>query len=137
MQRTYSICKAKAVSGAATFVTTLIIVTPVCGLLFQCGCDWPWSGLDAHCNFYKPGEAHQCPWCASLMAGIASAGMAIVSAVLAAMTPALALAALRPVDSIALRILFGLIVFVAVAIVSAGVAALWQHYPLGLGSFFV
>ena len=137
MQKTYSLFKVKAVSGAVTFITTLILVTPVCGLLFQCGCDWTWSGLDAHCNFYKPGAAHQCPWCASRLTGIVSTGMAIVSAVLVAMAPALALAALRPVHNIALRILFGLTVFVAVATVTAGAAALWQHYPLGLGRFFV
>ena len=136
MQRIYSIDKVKAVSGAATFITTLILVTPVCGMLFQCGCDWPWSGLDAKCNFYKPGEAHQCPWCASLTTGIVSTGLAIVGAVLAAMAP-LALASWRPVDSVVLRILLGVVVFVVLAVVSAGVAALWQHYPHGLGSFFV
>jgi hypothetical protein len=82
MQKTYSRLNAKTISGAGTLITTLIIVTPLCALLFQCGCDWPWSGLDAGCNFYKPGADHQCPWCASMVTGIFSTGLAIISGVL-------------------------------------------------------
>ena len=61
MQKTYSRHHAKTISGTATLITTLIIVTPLCGFLFQCGCDWPWSGLDTRCNFYKPVIEHPCP----------------------------------------------------------------------------
>ena len=65
----------------------LIIVTPLCGLLFQSGCDWPWLGLDAGCNFYKPGAEHQCYWCASMITGLFSTGLAIIGGVLTAMAP--------------------------------------------------
>ena len=44
--------------GAATIVALL----PLCDLLFNCGCDWPWSGGVDHCNVYRPGDRH-CPWC--------------------------------------------------------------------------
>ena len=64
MQKAYSRLNAKTISGNATLIIALIFVTPLCGLIFQCGCDWPWSRLDARCNFYKPEADHQCPWCA-------------------------------------------------------------------------
>jgi len=113
----------------------LIIVTPLCGLLFQSGCDWPWLGLDAGCNFYKPGAEHQCPWCASMITGIFLTGLAIISGVLTAMAPLLPLAIYRPVNEVAIRTLLGLAVFVLVAILTAGLAALWQNYSLGVGGF--
>lgn len=135
MKKTYSRLNVNTISGAATLITTLIIVTPLCGLLFQCGCDWPWSGLDAGCNFYKPGADHQCPWCASMLTGIFSTGLAIISGVLTAMAPSLPLAIHRPANEVAVRTLLGLTVFVLVAILTAGLAALWQNYSLGVGSF--
>ena len=135
MQRTSPRVDAKTISGTATLITTLIIVTPLCGLIFQCGCDWPWLGLDVGCNFYKPRTEHQCPWCASMITGIFSTGLAIISGVLTAMVPSLPLAIDRPVNEVALRTLLGLTVFVLVAILTAGLAALWQNYSLGLGSF--
>jgi hypothetical protein len=126
---------AKTISGVATLVTTIIIVTPLCGLLFQCGCKWPWLGLDAGCNFYKPGADHQCPWCASLITGVFSTGLSILCGVLTAMTPSWPIGIYRPVNEIAVRILSGLTVFVLLAMLTAGLAALWQHYSLGVGSF--
>ena len=120
MQKTYSKLNAKTISGTATLITTIIIVTPLCGLIFQCGCDWPWLGLDARCNFYKPRADHQCPWCASMITGIFSTGLAIISSVLTAMAPSLLLAVYRPVNEVAVRTLLGLTVFVLVAILTAG-----------------
>jgi hypothetical protein len=133
MQKTYSRLTAKTISGTATLISTLIIVTPLCGLIFQCGCDWPWSGLDTRCNFYKPGTDHQCPWCASMLTGIISTGLAITSGVLTAMAPSFPLVVYRPENEAALRTLAGLTVFVLLAILIAGSAALWQNYTLGVG----
>jgi hypothetical protein len=131
----YSKRKARAISGAATLITTLIIVTPLCGLIFQCGCDWPWSGLDARCNFYKPEAEHQCPWCASMVTGIFSTGLAITNGVLTAMATSFPLVVYRSEIEVALRTLAGLTVFVLLAILTAGSAALWQNYSLGVGNF--
>jgi len=131
----YSKRKARAISGAATLITMLIIVTPLCGLIFQCGCDWPWSGLNVRCNFYKPEAEHQCPWCASMVTGIFSTGLAIISGVLTAIVPSSPLVVYRPENEFALRILVGLTVFVLLAILTAGFAALWQNYSLGVGNF--
>jgi hypothetical protein len=135
MQRTFPRVNAKTISGTATLITTLIIVTPLCGLIFQCGCDWPWLGLDVGCNFYKPGEDRRCPWCASMITGIFSTGIATICGVLTAMAPSLLLAMYRPVNEVAVRTLLGLAVFVLVAILTAGLAALWQNYSLGVGGF--
>jgi hypothetical protein len=135
MHKMYSRLNAKTISGAATLSTTLIIVTPLCGLLFQCGCDWPWFGLDAGCNFYKPGANHQCPWCESMITGMLSTGSAIIGGVLTAMAPSLPLAIARTVNEVAVRTLLGLTVFLLTAVMTAGLAALWQNYSLGVGSF--
>lgn len=135
MQKTYSRLNAKTISGAATLIATLILVTPLCGLLFQCGCDWPWLGLDAGCNFYKPGAEHQCPWCASMITGVLATGLPIISGVLTAQAPSLPFVRYRTVNEIAVRTLLGLTVFVMMAMLTAGFAALWQNYPFGVGRF--
>jgi hypothetical protein len=127
---------AKTISGAAALITALTIVTLLCGLLFRCGCDWPWSGLDAGCNFYKPEADHQCPWCASMITGLLSTGSAIISGALTAMALPLPLGMFRPAHEVALRTLPGLAVFVLIAILTAGLAALWQNYPFGVGSLW-
>lgn len=33
-----------------------------CGLLFRCGCTWPWAGGAADCNVHNP-SGPKCPWC--------------------------------------------------------------------------
>lgn len=137
MKKTSSFLNVKTVSGPVTFITTVIIVTPLCGLIFQCGCDWPWLGLDDGCNFYNPGAEHQCPWCASMVTGLFSTGLAMISSVLTAMAPSMALAMYRPENEVAMRTLAGLTVFVFVAILTAGLAALWQNYPLGIGGYLL
>ena len=35
---------------------------PACGLLFRCGCSFPWSGGVAGCNIHNP-SGPKCPWC--------------------------------------------------------------------------
>jgi len=62
-----------------TGILVLILITPFCGFLFDCGCTWPWSGLDSKCNFYKQNTIHKCPWCASWITGWLSVGVSIAS----------------------------------------------------------
>lgn len=135
MHKLYSRLNAKTISGTVTLIASLIIVTPLCGLLFQCGCNWPWSGLDAGCNYYKPDADYQCPWCASMITGLFSTGLSITSGVLTAMTLLLPLGKNRSVNEVAIRTILGLTVFVLAAMLTAGLAALWGNYPLGVGSF--
>ncbi len=126
--------KSKLWSAMITLIITLIIVTPLCGFLFQCGCNWPWSGLDAGCNFYKPNSVHRCPWCASMITGILSTGLAIIASMWAAMA-SLPIINQQPVNEVAIRTIFGVLVFLLVAIFTAGFASLWQDYPLGVGYY--
>ena len=60
--------------GAVTAVVVfaLIGVTPLCGFMFDCGCDWPWSGLYHHCNFFDALAKLKCPWCNNVAAGALS-----------------------------------------------------------------
>ncbi len=44
-------------------VLTLVVITPLCGWLFGCGCDWPWRGFIENCNAFKPDAPEKCPWC--------------------------------------------------------------------------
>jgi hypothetical protein len=124
---------AQTICGAATLITTLILITPLCGLLFQCGCNWPWLGLDDRCNFYQTAEKHHCPWCASKITGLLSIGLAIIGGVLTTMTVALPLVVNRSLTEVAVRIALGLTIFVLVALLTGGFAAIGQNYPLGVG----
>jgi hypothetical protein len=45
-------------------VIFVILITAVCGWLFNCGCTWPWRGFVEHCNAFDPGAKEKCPWCA-------------------------------------------------------------------------
>jgi len=126
---------AQTISTIVTLITVLIAVTPLCGVLFQCGCDWPWSGLDNDCNIYKPEAIHQCPWCKSTITGLISTGLAMSGGVLTAMTASKSLVPNRLGSEMAARILCGLAVFVMVGLLTGGMAALWQNYALGLGSY--
>jgi hypothetical protein len=48
-------------SLAATLA--VILITAVCGWLFNCGCTWPWYGFVKHCNAFVPSSPEKCPWC--------------------------------------------------------------------------
>jgi len=126
----------QTISGTITLITTLIIVTPLCGFLFQCGCDWPWSGLDTDCN-YQQHAAQQCPWCASMITGILSTGLAIMCGVCAAIFFKPSFALNQSIIEVSVRSLSGLTVFVGVAILTAGIAAIWQDYSIGVGCYLL
>jgi small-conductance mechanosensitive channel len=117
-------------SAIITLIISLIIVTPLCGLLFQCGCDWPWAGLDSLCNFYKLDAEHKCPWCASMITGLLSTGTAIVAGVWVSILSLSFLTRQNPVKEVLMRMVFGLMVFVGVAFLMAMFAAQWQGYPV-------
>ena len=121
-------------SAISTLIIIVIIITPLCGFLFQCGCDWPWAGLDSKCNFYKPHAEHKCPWCASMTTGILSIGGAIIAGLWATTISFPVDTEHKIIKAIILRILFGTMVFVLLASFFAGLAALYQGYPLGIGS---
>ena len=122
--------KEQRYSAISTLIIIVIIITPLCGFLFQCGCDWPWTGLDSNCNFYKPQAEHKCPWCASMVAGVLSTGVAVVMGVWASIFSSCILISQHPLGEVLKRTVFGLMVFVGVAFLMAMFAAQWQGYSM-------
>lgn len=129
----------KRYSALITLLISVIIITPLCGFLFQCGCDWPWRGLDANCNFYKPHEEQHCPWCASMLTGILSTGLAIMGGVYTSLSPLKHPLSLFKKSYLRNRIIVrtsaGLSIFFLLAIFTANIAAFWQGYLLGVGRY--
>jgi len=117
-------------SAMIALMASLIIVTPLCGFLFQCGCDWPWAGLDSRCNFYKSHAEYKCPWCASVVTGVLSTGIAIAAGVWASIISLWFLTWQNPVKEALIRIMFGLMVFAGVAFLTAMIAEKWQGYSV-------
>lgn len=133
LKKLNSISYERKISGITTLIAALIMLTPMCGFLFQCGCDWPWFGLDAHCNFYKPPAEHKCPWCVSMLTGTFATGLATIFGVLITMMPLWNITGI--LTQVSARIVLGLSAFFVVGIVAAALAAIVQHYPLGIGRY--
>ena len=67
------------------WVVAGIIVTPLCGVFFSCGCDWPWNGLFMACNaILNNTPSPHCPWCVNPLMAITSIGSALTAATLTA-----------------------------------------------------
>ena len=122
--------KEKRISALIILIIELITITPLCGYLFQCGCDWPWLGLDDNCNFHNPQIKHQCPWCVSMLMGILSTGLAIILGVYTSSLSLVFFVNKNKGKEVLSRVLLGLIAFVLTAIIMANVAAYGQGYPL-------
>lgn len=132
----------RRVAGIITLLTGLIVVTPFCGVLFSCGCEWPWSGLEKFCNVHDPRTVHQCPWCISLFAGGMSFGVALLLGYKAALfglpqkfgiIPAGEVGGTSTVLNSLMNTVFGIVVFFAVTLVAGWLSAKLFHYPGFLG----
>ena len=134
VRRTLAI-KEKRWSVISILIMIVIIITPVCGLLFQCGCDWPGLGLDSKCNFYKLHAEHQCPWCVSKKKAALSIGLAGIFSIYVTIN-SLFLSNQNTINQIGVRTMSGVVIFVLVATLTAGWVALLQDYPLGIGRYF-
>jgi len=118
------------------FLLGLVVITPLCGLLFQCRCDWPWLSFYFDCNYFHAEMTHKCPWCNSNLAGFGSFVAAFVFATVGVLfiktrtftANAAALAA---------RVTFGLIIFILTAALTGATVAYSQDYPLGIGGLFI
>jgi hypothetical protein len=110
-------------AAGATVIIDLIAITPFCGLLFDCGCSWPWTGLESSCNFHKEGTAYHCPWCEYPVAGLGSTLLAVCSGVL------VALLGLGREGQVATRTLEGVAVFLIAGILLGWLTAIFTDYP--------
>ena len=131
LQKKYFNSRQKKIAAVFTSIIVLILVTPYCGFLFDCGCTWPWSGLDSKCNFYQHNAVHKCPWCASLITGWLSVGVSVVSGVFVAVSPLIILGDSVRSESL-IRILLGTMTFLCVASLAGWLAAEQQKYPFGI-----
>lgn len=124
-------------SGNKTFVAGItlaaifIVITPLCGVMFQCGCTWPGLGLDAGCNIHDIKAQHQCPWCASPLTGWLSAGFAASIGIIASIFPPSWITRQKSFAPM-WQILLGISIFVTAALITGGISAFLQHYPLRL-----
>jgi len=112
-----------------------IVITPLCGFLFQCGCDWPWQGLDSRCNYYQSYAVHHCPWCTSMPVGVLMIGFAGVSGLWFSMREFDFLLKREMNSTVILRVVLASLVFVFLTTVMASLATNWQDYPLGIGYY--
>lgn len=131
----------KNFSAVITLTSILIIITPLCGWLFNCGCTWPWAGLDSHCNIHDESQQHQCPWCVSLVFGyLLTTISAVISAVVAwhgsNLLPSRFSRSVTSTQGISqvcivvgINIILGLSVFFVLALINAWLAAKITHYP--------
>lgn len=63
--------------GLSVIGSVLLLITPICGLLFACGCDWPGKGLADRCNYFDVAATRHCPWCSNPVIGAIAALLAI------------------------------------------------------------
>jgi hypothetical protein len=131
LQKQYFNSRGKKTALIFTGILGLILVTPLCGFLFDCGCTWSWSGLDSKYNFHMQNAVHNCPWCASWIASWLSVGVSIASGVLVAASP-LPWVTDRVRNESLIRILLGTVTFLSVAVIASWLAAAQQNYQLGI-----
>ena len=131
LHKQYFNSRPKKTAVVFTGILLFILVTPLCGFLFDCGCSWPWSGLDSKCNFHNQNTLHTCPWCASWITGWLSVGVSIASGIFVSVSP-LPIVGDGIRNESFIRILLGTITFLCVAIITSWLSAELQNYPLGI-----
>lgn len=50
-------------AATLALVGAALLFLPLCNLIFDCGCTWPFLGGARHCNVHQPQPPH-CPLCA-------------------------------------------------------------------------
>jgi len=67
-------------SVVATWATAAVLVAPLCGASFGCGCDWPWAKFFWACNaiVHNTPPPH-CPWCTHPLTAILSIGISLAA----------------------------------------------------------
>lgn len=112
----------------AVMVFALIAVTPFCGLMFGCDCDWPWSGLYHHCNFFEALAKLKCPWCNNVAAGALSMLAVFGASIFAAYRASSVSASAN--QRFTIGVLAGAVTFHLVSLATGVLAALATGYPL-------
>jgi hypothetical protein len=113
---------------AVVAVFALIAVTPLCGFMFDCGCDWPWRGLHRHCNAFAAHAELKCPWCDDLVAGTFS--MLIVFGASGVASFRAGAKGTNASARFGFGVLAGIVTFHVASVATATLAALATGYPL-------
>ncbi|MEN8260796.1 MAG: hypothetical protein ABFS02_09465 [Pseudomonadota bacterium] len=109
----------------ATLVAAVVVVAPLCGALFGCGCTWPWAGFIGNCASLGGPGGRLCPWCELPVTGLVSVVAAIFAGTATAKQfshPTMSFGrepfAARSRDFLVTTVL-GILVFVTVAMITA------------------
>jgi hypothetical protein len=106
----------------AVLLVTIVMITPLCGLSFRCGCEPLWASGYTHCNVGREGEPH-CPWCEQPTLGAVGGGLTLL-------VQSAAFAFLRRRGGSRLRAAFVALVLLPPAFfASAGLTWLATDYP--------
>ena len=105
---------------AILLVGVVLVAAPYCGMLFRCGCSWPWAGLVEHCNFFDPQSLLRCPWCEHPVAAILSIATAVAAGLWSAQ---------RPTRAFPVRVLHAIAAFFLTAAVAGCLTAAVTGYP--------
>jgi hypothetical protein len=109
-----------------------ILVTPLCGLFFSCGCDWPWNGLFMACDAILDNTPPpHCPWCVNPLAATLSIGSALAVGTLVAWK--IRNGPWNRHVEILYRPVVGVAVFASVLFLGGWLAALASSHPSFLG----
>ncbi len=123
--------RAQIAATVLTLALALVVVTPLCGALFRCGCTWPWAGLDRHCNVHDPDDPAHCPWCVHPRVAATTFAVSATLGVVAAW--GLPVARRRPRFALAARTGAGLVVYAFASALGAWWIARAVGYPHFLG----
>jgi hypothetical protein len=119
-------------AAVAVFIFSLTAIAPLCGLMFDCGCDWPWFGLHRHCNIFDALAKLKCPWCDSTVAGTLSMLGVFGASLIVAYRAARASASANV--KFTFGVLAGAVTFHAASLATGVLAALATGYPLPFAS---
>jgi hypothetical protein len=113
-------------------VVAAVSVTPLCGLWFSCGCDWPWGDFFTACDaILKNTPPPHCPWCVHPLTALISIALSLAAGTLAVRkVPALQ-------SNACAEFLYGTgigaAVFTGVLLLSGWLSALVTAHPAFLG----
>jgi hypothetical protein len=103
-------------------MVAVVLLYPLCAVVFRCGCETPWAAAAQNCNVHRPSGPH-CPWCEN--GALGTAGLVLI---LALQAVAYAYTWRRFRSGLA-AFFAGLVALPAAAVLAAGVTWLLTDYP--------
>ena len=119
------------IATGMALVIAAIMVLPLCGLFFDCGCTWLWTEMDDNCNIHDLEKIHKCPWCQSMISAILSIGLSSIATIWTIYHYRSFSKNHNKPDAVTISIycISGLAAFFVIAFLTAGASAFFQNYP--------